>query len=71
MNCIETSAIYSENDDIAESEKRSYTRQVIQQRAPFSVQAPPPRRATLVPSLKLLGYALASFAQGEHVGRTL
>src|SRR6266700_4902628 len=42
-------------------------RHLFQQGSPLSVQDPPPRRSTLFPS-KLLGYAPASFAQGENGG---
>jgi hypothetical protein len=53
-------------------------RHLFQQRAPLSVQDSPPRRSTLLPSPKLLGYASATFAQrkmGErreaHLNRLL
>jgi hypothetical protein len=53
---------------IAEFKNRWYTRHLFQQRAPLSVQAPPPRRSMLFPSPKLLGHAPASFARGENGG---
>src|SRR2546421_6770290 len=54
---------------IAESDNRSYNRQLFQQRAPLFVQIIPSRRSKLFLSPTLLGYASASFAQWE-TGRT-
>ena len=50
------------------SGKRWYNRHLFQQRAPLFVQDPPPRRSTLFPSPKLLGYASASIAQAVNEG---